>query len=159
MAQPSLLEFPALRLSNVATKVVDLIKEVSNNRYNKVVRGHLNWSDFPFDRYPWGAAVIVDQATLLRRRNTATLTIELMTQLAMSVDEVNDDLMDKMRSDAVVVWSKLNDLTRIGTTQLDPTDDGLPVLYRVDNTSDAVMEMSDVSEKIQGISATVTIEF
>ena len=146
------LEPPARRISDVARVAQQALREVSNGRYRRVVRGAVNWANFPFDRYDWAAAVLVDHASLLRRWNKAAITLEMMTRMPENVDEIDDDLTDLMRNDALLVWE------RLASNQTSPREPGLPLVMKVDASNDMAMEVSDASLKIQGVVATVWVE-
>jgi hypothetical protein len=141
------------RISNVLRYTMEAVRKVSNERWRKVIRGAVDWADFPFDQYPTACAVLMDECTLLRRKNRGMLTLEFMMKMPANVDESQDEMLDLMRSDAVRVWEVL-----AACDQVDPDEPGMPLTFMVDASSDSSIEVSDASLKIQGIVATVAVE-
>lgn len=148
------LEFGARRVSQVITYAVSQMRLIGAGRYAVVMRGAVDWPNFPFDQYPRAAAVIADECSLLRRQIPLRLTLEIMTKMRVGADRPDDDVLDQMRSDTVKLFIALAN----STNTRDPIDPHLPLLLMVDNTQDTSLEVSDALYGIQGLVTTVPLK-
>lgn len=144
-------EYQTTRKRVVMRAVVKLARQVAARRY-KVIRGAINWAAYDFTQP--GIAVFADEATFLRNDgdNRAVITLEFMTRLPDNVNEIDDDLMDDLHDHAAWVFSELEDMR-------DPNDASVPIISRLDKTTDSAQEVSDSAYKTQGLIATAAVEF
>lgn len=139
----------------VMKELMKLCKEVHNGRY-KVHRGAVNWAEFNFDKTPYPLAIVVDDRSFLRQFNAATITLEMMMPFKGNVGDepfgaVQDEAIEELSQDAELIFVKLLNVRHPATRD--------SLISKVDQTSDSIQEFSDSNRGIQGIVASVSIEY
>lgn len=126
----------------------------------KVVRGAVNWAAWDFTNHPLGISVHCDDASFLRGEgeDEATLTLEMMQRLPDDVNEIQDDVLDDLVDDAAEIFDALED-AKIEEEDFADSEDMNPAVIKMDRTRDSATEVSDVSRHVQGIIATVFVEY
>lgn len=134
------------------TAIRKLCATVHNARYF-TKRGPIDWASFPFDRHPFGCAILCDDTTLFRRIDTAVVTLQLAAKLpdyAAKGPEIDDGLADEFYDDVRWVLTELR-------KQRD--ERGQPVAISIGTESARVVEFHDADLLVQGVLVTIPIDF
>ena len=125
--------------------LVSLWNEQRGGRY-RVHRGAVNWAQYPFDQYPHGVAVMLDDISLVRRDGfrEGTVGIEIAQKLPdhSDVANIDDDLLDEIRDDVETV---------VAAWEVALSSVGDQAVFIVKRNVSNISEFSDSNRQIQGL--------
>lgn len=127
--------------------------EQRGNTYRTAHRGPINWATFDFESSPRAVAILLDECSLFRDKRgfiRAVLSFEVFAQLNDQPEEIDDGLMDELYEDIQQVMRKTQSLTDAA---------GNPLIAKLDTQSANAIETHDATRSVQGLVATMQIEF
>lgn len=141
----------SIRLT-VINAIKQACRDMRGGAYH-VRRGRVNWSKFPFDRYPLAISVMVPEEDLTTEPVRATVTLELMTKMPdHSALEIDDEILDQMREDCHILMRTLTELTVTNASGgLDNLFLGVQMLPS--------LEIADSEQELQGIEQPFIVEY
>lgn len=121
----------------------------------RVIRGGGSWAAWPWDKYPFGIFIVCDDSTIMvpeGRQSKITVTLEMMQKMPDDFQEIDENLSEQLYDEAISCFKAVS-------AKRHPADVDWPVIQRIIWHQSVCLETSDDVLKVQGITATVPIEF
>lgn len=140
--------------SDIFRTIKETVKELRGGKYF-VIRGALDWANFPFNRWDYACAILMDETTIRKECNEMTLTLEMGTAMdpppeENQLPEINDDKLDHLIEDASsVVLELVQKINNSGDNE---------ALGVKENKINAV-EFYDATKRVQGIIVPIPISY
>lgn len=141
-------------MARARSKLINVVKELCKKERGgsyHVHRGPINWAAFDFTKYPRAISILLDETAFMRDFNPAILTLEVMTTMPEG-GEIDDTKIDEIHDDLESIFQKL-------LQSRDPDDATAPIVWRLVHNSDNAIEVSDVQLKVQGVIASVRLDY
>ena len=121
-----------------------------------VKRGFIDWRYWDYETKPWAISIMMDEQDLLSTdgsgRITATVTLESFTRIKGEVAEIDDLTLDEMCEHVRDVVLKLQD-------ERSPSNLDYPIIFKLEKSTSKIVEAHDADLKIQGLTASFTVQF
>ena len=139
---------------DVTQKVKELAKAARNGAYF-VKRGYINWSSFPFEKYPRAIAILVDEENLFRDHTgfaDARISLEIFTSIPDSDEDpqIDDGVLDELIDDARWIMESL---------EQSRNKQGDPIVFKMKRNTSSVVESHDATLMVQGIVAIIQVTY
>jgi hypothetical protein len=131
------------------SELVKLCQKQRNNRY-LVHQGIIVWQDYDFSQP--ALSIQVDEQSFLRPDaiNYTIVSLEFGERMEPgSVPGLNRDLQTNQLNDAAEIFESLEQINI----------DGDDLIFRIDRTTDKAYPWSDAEKKVQGLVASVYVEY
>lgn len=144
--------FAAGPLGTVVSEIRKLTAKLGRKYFFK--RGPIDYTAWPFERYPWTLSMQIDESGMFKDINDAVLTFELSTRIADApgdddIQSIDDGIQDEMRGHLYYLITEMRKLV---------AESGDPLIIGMNHTQ-PVTEFHDTSLRIQGISYTFNIGY